>query len=78
MSAIPAWADDVRPVQIQIREREPGSFLVQWRVPQVIPVRAMPSPVLPDHCEPEGERVIIEQSGSWINRQTYRCSLTLQ
>jgi hypothetical protein len=44
MSAIPAWADDVRPVQIQIREREPGSFLVQWRVPQVIPVRAMPSP----------------------------------
>ncbi|UCG86590.1 MAG: HupE/UreJ family protein [Gemmatimonadota bacterium] len=74
MSAIPARADDVRPVHIQIREREPGSFLVQWRVPQVIPVRAMPSPVLPDHCEPEGERVIIEQSGSWINRQTYRCS----
>ncbi len=74
LSAVPARADDVRPVQIQIREREPGSFLVQWRVPQVIPVRAMPSPVLPDHCEPEGERVVIEQSGSWINRQTYRCS----
>ena len=74
LSAVPAGADDVRPVQIQIREREPGSFLVQWRVPTVIPVRAMPSPVLPDHCEPEGERVVIEQSGSWINRQTYRCS----
>jgi hypothetical protein len=74
LSAVPAAADDVRPVQIQIREREPGSFLVQWRVPQVIPVRAMPTPVLPDHCEPEGERVVIEQSGSWINRQTYRCS----
>jgi len=73
-TAIPARADDVRPVQIQIREREPGSFLVQWRVPQVIPVRAMPSPVLPDHCEPEGERVVIEQAGSWISRQTYRCS----
>jgi len=74
LSAVPAGADDVRPVQIQIREREPGSFLVQWRVPQVIPVRAMPSPVLPDHCEPEGERVLIEQAGSWISRQTYRCS----
>jgi hypothetical protein len=74
LSAVPARADDVRPVQIQIREREPGSFLVQWRVPTVIPVRAMPSPVLPDHCEPEGERVIIEQAGSWISRQTYRCS----
>ena len=30
------WADDVRQVQLQLREQEPGLFLVQWQVPKVI------------------------------------------
>ncbi len=62
-----------RPVQVQIIEREPGSFLVQWRVPKVVPVSAMPSPVLPEHCRPEGERVFLDQAGGFLNRQVYRC-----
>ncbi len=72
-SARPA-VDDVRPVQVQIREREPGSFLVQWSVPQVIPLGAILVPVLPSHCEPEGEGVVIERSGNWVARQAFRCS----
>ena len=47
LAATPARADDVRPVQVHIVEREPGNFLVQWLVPQLLPIRAMPSPVLP-------------------------------
>jgi hypothetical protein len=74
LAATPARADDVRPVQVHIVEREPGNFLVQWLVPQLLPIRAMPSPVLPAHCRPEGERVVLERPGAWLNRQAYRCS----
>ena len=69
----PVAADDVRPIQIQIREREPGAFLVQWRVPQLLPIQAMPSPVLPEECVAEGERILLDQPGSWVNQQVYRC-----
>jgi hypothetical protein len=69
----PASADEVRPIQIQIREREPGAFLVQWRVPQLLPIQAMPSPVLPEECVAEGERILLTQPGSWVNQQAYRC-----
>jgi hypothetical protein len=66
-------ADDVPPVQVQLKEREPGAFLVQWFVPSIIPAQAMPHPELPAHCRPEGERVVLSQSGGWLNRQAYRC-----
>jgi hypothetical protein len=66
-------ADDVRPVQVQVREQEPGTFLVQWQVPQLLPPQAMPSPVLPDSCVPEGERTIQDRPGAWLNRRIYRC-----
>ncbi len=74
LAVAPARADDVRPVQVHIREREPDNFLVQWLVPKVLPIQAMPSPVLPAHCRPEGERVVLDRPGAWLNRQAYRCS----
>jgi hypothetical protein len=64
MLASPAAADDVRPIQIQIREREPNAFLVQWRVPKLLPVQAMPEPVLPAECVPDGERVLLDQQAT--------------
>ncbi|MCZ6478754.1 MAG: HupE/UreJ family protein [Gemmatimonadetes bacterium] len=74
VAAAPALAHEGQPVQVQIREQEPGVFLVQWRVPKVLPIDAMPALVLPDHCRAEGERVVLEQAGGWLNRQLYRCS----
>jgi hypothetical protein len=74
MAPTTARADDVRPVQVHIVEREPGQFLVQWLVPQLLPIRAMPNPAMPAHCRPEGERVVLERPGAWLNRQTYRCA----
>jgi len=68
-----AAADDVRPVQVQIREREPRVFLVQWQVPQVMQPQAMPMPLMPEGCEPEGARTVEEQPGAWLNRQIFRC-----
>ena len=68
-----ALAHEGRPVQLQIKEREPGAFLVQWRAPKVLPIQAIPVPVLPESCQPEGERVFLDQASGWLNRQVYRC-----
>jgi hypothetical protein len=67
-------ADDVMPVNLQLREQEPGAFLVQWQVPKLIPVEATPMPVLPEFCEPVGERVVTDLETSWVYRQAFRCS----
>ena len=70
-------ADLVQPVNVQLKEQEPNSFLVQWQVPQTFPVRAMPEPVLPEDCRPRGERIFEEQPGTWLNRQAFVCEDTL-
>ena len=53
-----AVADLVQPVSIQLKEQEPNAFLVQWQVPQTFPLQAMPKPVLPEDCQPRGERLL--------------------
>jgi hypothetical protein len=68
-----AVADGIRPVALQVKERESGKFLVQWLVPKQLPRRAIPSPVLPDSCRVAGERTAIERTGAWSLRQLYRC-----
>ena len=70
----PAGADIVQPVSVQLREQEPNTFLVQWQVPQTYPVRAMPEPVLPEDCQHQGERLLQERPGTWLNRQVFRCA----
>ena len=35
-------ADDVRPVQVQVKELPSGAVDVQWSVPKLIPPQAMP------------------------------------
>jgi len=68
-----ATADIVQPVNVQAKEQEPNTFLVQWQVPKLYPVQAMPEPVLPDSCRTRGERVLQDQPAAWLNRQVYRC-----
>jgi len=72
--AVPmAMADDVRPVQVLVKELPSGAFDVQWSVPKVIRPQTMPSPRLPEQCRPDGERTFIDQPSAWLNRQVYRC-----
>lgn len=73
MAALPVRGDDVRPVQVRIREREPGTFLVEWEVPRVLPARAAPTPALPGSCRPQGEPTIRVEAAAWLGRQVYRC-----
>ena len=69
-----ATADSVPPVQIQVKELPSGAFDVQWRVPKVIPPQAMPSPRLPEHCRPDGERTFVDGPAAWLTRQVYLCT----
>lgn len=72
--AAAALADGVPPMQVQITEREPDLFVVQWRVPSAIPAEAQPRPVLPAACAPDGPPVTTDTPGGWLHEQVYHCS----
>ena len=62
------------PVHLLVSERQPGRYHVQWRVPKVLPARAVPTPVLPESCEPVGNRDVVDQRDAWLLTQEWRCS----
>ena len=66
-------ADGVRPVTLQLKEKEPDRFLAQWRVPKQLLARAIPSPGLPASCRSVGERSLVERAGAWVLEQAYQC-----
>jgi len=68
-----ALADSIPPVTITVTELPSGEFDVQWRVPKLIPARSMPTPRLPEHCQPRGERTFVDRPSAWFFRQTYDC-----
>jgi hypothetical protein len=70
-------ADVGPPVHLLVKERQPGRYDVQWRVPKVLPARAVPNPVLPEGCEPIGSREVIDQRDAWLLTQEWRCSETI-
>lgn len=68
-----ARADVGPPAHMRIQEVEPLRFHVTWRVPNVLPPRAVPEPVLPDGCEPVGEPTVTSQLGAWLFERTWTC-----
>ena len=66
-------ADVGPPAHLQVTERDGDVYALRWRVPKVLPVRALPVPDLPESCEPRGEPAITEQSGAWLFEQECRC-----
>lgn len=72
-----AVADVGPPAHLQITEREPGLYAVQWRVPKALPPRAVPSPQFPETCRPVDEREVAEQAGAWLFTREWRCETSL-
>jgi hypothetical protein len=58
---------------MRITEIEPGKYKVTWRVPTVLPARAVPRPLLPEGCEPVGEQSVTSQPGAWVFERTWTC-----
>jgi hypothetical protein len=72
-----AAADVGPPAHMQISEREPGLYSVQWRVPKVLPPRAIPVPALPETCALIGDPEIADQPAAWLISGVWRCETTL-
>jgi hypothetical protein len=68
-----ARADVGPPAHMQVTETSPGLYSVQWRVPKALPVRAVPTPKLPETCRPAGERTVVDQPGAWLLSRDWRC-----
>ncbi len=62
---------------MQVTEKSPGLYAVQWRVPKALPARAVPTPVLPETCRPVGERSVVDQPGAWLLSRDWRCDASL-
>jgi hypothetical protein len=77
LAALPSHADVGPPAHLRITEREPGLIVTQWRVPKVLPPRAVPVPDLPETCEPEGEYSVEEQAYAWLFTREWRCERTI-
>ena len=68
-----ARADVGPPAHMQVTEKSPGLFAVQWRVPKALPARAVPAPTLPETCRPVGGRSVVDQPGAWLFSRDWRC-----
>jgi hypothetical protein len=68
-----AWADIVPPVNLQMKEVDTASVLVQWKVPVQIPVEATPRPVLPEQCVSKDDQAVVEQPGGRVYTESFRC-----
>jgi len=66
-------ADVGPPAHMQVTEKSPGQYTVQWRVPKALPARAVPAPLLPETCRPAGERSVVDQPGAWLFSRDWRC-----
>ena len=77
LASLSSRADVGPPAHLRISEREPGVFVTQWRVPKVLPPRAVPAPQLAGTYEPEGDLVVDDQARAWIFTQDWRCDTGL-
>jgi len=72
-----ADADVGPPVHMQITETDENLYTVQWRVPKVLPPRAVPTPMLPETCRPVTEAKVVNQPAAWLVEADWRCDAPL-
>ena len=70
--AIPACADEIRPALLDIKEQNTGLYAVTWKVPtlgdRILAITAR----LPENLELVGSPIVQDNSGTRIERATYK------
>ena len=72
--AASAFADELRPAYLSIRETRPDEFSVLWKVSAAGDKRLGLYPQLPEGCIPKAEPIRLIDNGSYSERWTAFCS----
>ncbi len=79
--AAPLSADELRPAVIEMTERQPGEWVLEWKLPvaatRAQSARPLAEPVIPESCEQTGETVRRAASLALLGRAELRCEGSL-
>jgi hydrogenase/urease accessory protein HupE len=70
-AALPARAHESRPLYIEVTEKEPLLFSVQWKIPPSVDIRNAPDITMAEVCKAASD--VGSGSGN-LRRQTFRCT----
>lgn len=73
----PLWAHELRPSVVELRESEPGEFIMDWKVTMAVGSAAIVTerltPVIPENCSVQGDMVQRVQSAALMGRASLAC-----
>jgi hydrogenase/urease accessory protein HupE len=72
-----AYAHEVRPGFLELREVAPNDFLMAWKVPALGAFRLAMEPILPDTCRTIEEPTSLQVGGAFIEHRRVRCDRSL-
>ena len=70
-----ARAHESRPLYIEITEKAPLHFSVQWKIPPSVDIRNAPEILMPEGCVAATGRAARTATRGSVRRQTYRCEV---
>lgn len=68
-----AFSHEVRPGYLELRQIDPESYRVFWKVPAIGDLRLSIYPKLPPNCLPTSESLTVETAGFHSERGNFRC-----
>ena len=72
-----AFAHEVRPGFLELREIQAGLFSMTWKVPGRGDYRLAIQPSFPEFCRQVGEPMTVQADGAFIERGRIRCAKPL-
>ncbi len=77
LTAAPLWAHELRPSVVELRETEPGEYIMEWKVTLAIGSAAALADrleaIIPENCTMKGDPVERVQSAALMGRATLLC-----
>jgi len=70
-----ARAHESRPLYIEVTEKAPLHFSVQWKIPPSVDIRNAPEILMPEGCVAATGRAARTATRGSVRRQTYRCEV---